>query len=75
MSHMMDIFFPMTIQEEIVRIQTAKSDIQQAITAKGVEVDDSDSISTYSDKINAINIVGEKGEPGDSARAGRVRRD
>lgn len=57
----------MTIQEEIVRIQTAKSDIQQAITAKGVEVDDSDSISTYSDKINAINIVGEKGEPGDSA--------
>lgn len=57
----------MTIQEEIVRIQTAKSDIQQAITAKGVEVDDSDSISTYSDKINAINIVGEKGDPGDSA--------
>ena len=57
----------MSVASEIERLQEAKEDIKAAIESKGVEVDEAASISTYSERIGAINIVGEKGEPGTSA--------
>lgn len=57
-----------TLQEEITRIKTAKSDIQDALISKGVSVEDEESISTYADKINSISITEYiKGDPGASA--------
>ena len=57
-----------TLQEEITRIKTAKSDIQDALISKGVSVEDEESISTYADKINSISVTEYiKGDPGSSA--------
>lgn len=57
-----------TLQEEINRIKTAKSDIQDALISKGVSVEDEESISTYADKINSISVTEYiKGDPGSSA--------
>ena len=56
-----------TLQEEIIRLQTAKADIQEALIAKGVSVDGTESISAYAEKISSMDIIGEKGDPGASA--------
>ena len=58
-----------TLQEEIIRLQTAKTDIQEALIAKGISVDETESISTYAEKINSMTGTGngEKGDPGASA--------
>lgn len=56
-----------TLQEEIIRLQTAKADIQEALIAKGVSVDGTESISAYAEKISSMDIAGEKGDPGASA--------
>lgn len=56
-----------TLQEEIIRIKAAKADIQEALTAKGIEIEDGESISAYAEKINNMNVSGTKGEPGASA--------
>lgn len=58
-----------TLQEEIIRLQTAKADIQEALIAKGVSVDKTESISTYAEKISSMTGtgIGEKGDPGASA--------
>ena len=57
-----------TLQEEINRIKTAKSDIQDALISKGVSVKNEESISTYADKINSISVTEYiKGDPGSSA--------
>lgn len=57
-----------TLQEEINRIKTAKSDIQDALISKGVSVEDEESISSYADKINSISVTEYiKGDPGSSA--------
>lgn len=58
-----------TLQEEIIRLQTAKTDIQEALIAKGISVDETESISTYAEKINSMTDTGngEKGDPGASA--------
>ena len=57
-----------TLQEEINRIKTAKSDIQNALISKGVSVEDEELISTYADKINSISVTEYiKGDPGSSA--------
>lgn len=57
-----------TLEQEIIRIKTAKSDIQDALISKGVSVEDEESISTYADKINSISVTEYiKGDPGSSA--------
>lgn len=58
-----------TLQEEIIRLQTAKADIQEALIAKGISVDETESISTYAEKISSMTGTGngEKGDPGASA--------
>lgn len=57
-----------TLQEEITRIKTAKSNMQDALISKGVSVENEESISTYADKINSISITEcIKGDPGASA--------
>ena len=57
-----------TLEQEIIRIKTAKSDMQDALISKGVSVEDEESISTYADKINSISVTEYiKGDPGSSA--------
>lgn len=45
----------MSIASEITRIQGAKSALKASIIAKGVEVSDSDLLSTYASKVDAIS--------------------
>lgn len=45
----------MSIASEITRIQNAKADIKAAIVEKGVSVEDTDTIDTYSSKIREIS--------------------
>lgn len=58
-----------TLQEEIIRLQTAKTDIQEALMAKGISVDETESISAYAEKISSMTGTskGEKGDSGASA--------
>lgn len=48
----------MSISNEISRIERAKQRIKDAIIAQGINVSDSDTISSFPDKIKAINGSG-----------------
>lgn len=56
-----------TLEQEITRIKAAKAEIQDALIAKGVSIEDDESISSYAEKINTMSVAGEKGDPGASA--------
>lgn len=56
-----------TLEQEITRIKAAKAEIQDALIAKGISIEDDESISSYAEKINTMSVVGEKGDPGASA--------
>lgn len=48
----------MSISNEISRIERAKQRIKDAIIAQGIDVSDNDTISSFPDKIKAINSNG-----------------
>lgn len=56
-----------TLEQEITRIKAAKTEIQDALIAKGISIENDESISSYAEKINAMSVAGEKGDPGASA--------
>ena len=56
-----------TLKQEIIRIKTAKVEIKDALVAKGVSIEDDESISDYAEKIYNMSVTGEKGDPGASA--------
>ena len=47
----------MSIQSEITRLQHAKTSISQAITGKGVSVNDNDTIDAYATAIEQIQAA------------------
>ena len=56
-----------TLKQEIIRIKTAKVEIKDALVAKGISIEDDESISDYAEKIYNMSVTGEKGDPGASA--------
>ena len=56
-----------TLKQEIIRIKTAKVEIKDALVAKGISIEDNESISDYAEKIYNMSVTGEKGDPGASA--------
>ena len=56
-----------TLKQEIIRLKAAKVEIKDALVAKGISIEDDESISDYAEKIYNMSVTGEKGDPGASA--------
>ena len=46
-----------TLKQEIIRLKAAKVEIKDALVAKGISIEDNESISDYAEKINFMTDI------------------